>query len=148
MGKYKWEVSRIMNNKKVLIAIGVLVLAIIACIYIKNMKTMYTVYYTNEYGYEVEKAYSVNRPLKWTKEDEFKTEEYREALSTNKHVVPTGIKVVSVYAEIISNPYFLMFLVIVGYLLAMFYKEISERLKKRSPIEVKIIEPVKVINNN
>lgn len=108
------------------------------------MRVSYNIYFTNEYGEEVEKAYSVNRTLKWTKEDEIKTEEYKQVCIANKIVVPTGIKIVPTYIELISNPYFMLLLIILAYFIFNYITEIMTRRKKPSIVHVKIVEPVEI----
>lgn len=137
-------------NKKTAVIVGIIILTAIICtvIFIKNMKIGYIVYFTNEYGEEIEKAYSVDRTWKWTKEDELKTEEYKQVCIANKRVVPAGIKVVPTYTELINNPYFMLLLIVLAYFIFKCVTEIMTRYKKPSIVKVKIVEPVEVVKNN
>lgn len=133
-------------SKSTTVIIGLIILAVIVCtaIYIKKMKISYNVYFADEYGEEVEKAYSVYRTREWTKEDEIKTEEYKQACIVNKIVAPTGIKIMPTYTELMNNPYFLLFLIVALYLAFIGVNELMARRKKPGIVNVKIVEPVEI----
>lgn len=135
---------KVIKNTTVIVCLIILAVIVCTTIYIKKMKISYNVYFANEYGEEVEKAYSVYRTREWTKEDEIKTEEYKQACIVNKIVVPTGIKIVPTYVELMNNPYFLLVPILILYFAYIFINEFMARRKKPGVVNVKIVEPVEI----
>lgn len=136
MGKKKVLISVIIIGSIIIAALGVV------SILINKSKHTYTVLFLDEYGQEIQKAYNVVRPLKWTEADECKTKEYKEALIINSCVGPTRIKLVLKYSELFTRPwiYLLIFLILCG--IYVFLN--SRQTPKKNITLVKIVDTIDV----